>query len=117
MPIFIAMTLLAGAVVIGTGLAAKFWNSAVDWIKRAAEKVKDIVKKATVGVRIFLKKMGEAYKEISKHYSKNGTVWEETIVQRNCDPSEVPAEILEKAKAYEGQETDISKELKMQLSN
>lgn len=114
----ISWALIIGGAIVGAGLVAAFWRSVVDWLKRAADKVKEVVRKAVVGVRIFIKKMGEAYKEISKHYSKNGTVWEETIVQRECRVSEVPKEIREKAeRAESNREVDISRELEMQLSN
>lgn len=114
----IHLALIAGAVILGAGIVATFWQSAVDWLKRAAAKVKEVVRKTVVGVKIFIKKMGEAFKEISKHYSKNGTVWEETLVQRECNASEVPSDIRAKAdKAAYGTETDISHDLELQLAH
>ena len=59
--------------------------------------------------------MHEGVKEISRHYSKVGQQWEETTVTRVVSESEVPSEILERARANE--ELDITDELEMQLES
>lgn len=110
----IPLILLAGAVVLGSGLLAKFWNKFIEWINRAAEKIKKFIKGVVQGVKIFIKKMGEAYQEISRYYSQNGTVWEENIVTRKISESEVPKDIRERA---DYSERELTNELKLQLEN
>ena len=53
-------------------------------------------------------------KEISRHYSRVDQHWEETTITRIVSESEVPPEILERARANE--ELDITDELEMQLN-
>ena len=67
------------------------------------------------GCRVFVKKIHEGVKEISRHYSKVDQHWEETTVTRVVSESEVPSEILERARANE--ELDITDELEMQLES
>jgi len=104
---------IAASVIIGSTLIARYWNSIKDWIIRAAEKVKEFVKGIVFGVRVFAKKLGEAYKEISRHYSKNKQgSWEETTVTRKIDSSDVPSDILKMASS---EERDITDKLELQL--
>lgn len=111
----ILTTLLFGAAVIaGIGLLAEFWNDITAWLRKAVNKVKEVVGRISFGVRVFVKKIQEGLKEISKHYSKTGTEWEETVVTRKIPESQVPDEI--KAKAYSYKETDITEELELQLA-
>jgi len=110
----ISLIALAAATVIGVGIIAAFWDSVRSWILRAAEKVKQVVKGIVYGATVFIKKISEGIQEISKHYSKNGAQWEETVVTRTVSASEVPPEIRNKAQAYE---TDITDELQNQLAS
>lgn len=64
---------------------------------------------------MFIEKMSDGVKEISRHYSKVADHWEETIVTTRVSESEVPPEILKRAQQYE--EMDITDELEMQLEN
>ena len=105
--------ILGAAAIIGIGLIATFWNDILDFLKKAARKVKEVVKGFLYGSKVFLKKMREGVKEITKHYSKVNDRWEETIVSRTVPASEIPEEILQKARMNE--EYDITDELEMQL--
>lgn len=112
----ILTTLLFGAAIIaGVGLVARFWNDITDWLKRAVNKVKSIVNGIVYGVTVFIRKTKEGIKEISKHYSKEQTQWTETVTTRTIPESEVPEEIRNKASL--SKDTDITKELEMQLQN
>lgn len=109
--------LFGAAIITGTTLVATFWNDITDWLKKAVDKVKQVVKAVVFGFKVFIKKTGEAFKEISKHYSKKGTQWEETTVTRTIDESEVPPEILEKVKQYETDLTeDYEEALELEVS-
>lgn len=111
----ILTALLATAgVIAGVSLIARFWNNITEWIKKATQKVIEVVQTAVLGFKVFIKKLAEGFKEISKHYSKNGVKWQETIVTREIPIDEVPDEILEKA-GYN--ETDITDEYEMALRN
>lgn len=105
---------LAGAAIIGVGLVAIFWNSIKDWLLRAAQKVNEIISGIVYGAKVFIRKLSEGYKEISKHYSKNGTQWEETIVTRTVSPEDVPDDIKEKASMYE--DCDITHEMELHIA-
>lgn len=104
------------ALILGVvgALLVSFWDEIVNWLKKVVHKVADLIKRTVVGVKIFLKKMSEAIKEIAKNYSQdeNGR-WHETIVTREIPESEVPADIL--AKVRKSKEIDVSNELELQL--
>ena len=64
-------TLLWGAAFIaGVGIVAAFWNDLVNFLKKAVQKVRQIVEGIVYGCKVFVKKMREGVKEISRHYSK-----------------------------------------------
>lgn len=108
--------ILGATIIAGSGILVGFWNDMVDWLKRAINKVKEVIQHVVFGTKVFVKKIKEAIKEISKHYSKDEVGrWKETIVTREIPESEVPPEIIAKA-AQMNQEVDITEELELQLS-
>lgn len=108
--------LIMGATVIaGASVIATFWNSIVRWLKRVFEKLQSLVQGVIHGTRIFFKKMKEAAIEISKHYSKVGTKWQETIVDKNVSVNEIPPEYLKKMNR-KNKEYEFTEELEMQLN-
>lgn len=111
--------LLLGAIGVGAVLAT-FWDDIVNWLKKAIVKVQEAIRRAIVGFTVFLKKVNSFIKEISKHYSKNEQGrWEETVVTREVNESEVPAEILAKLEKSnsQSQELDISSEMQLKLGH
>lgn len=112
----ILTTLLWGAAIIaGVGIVAAFWNDLVNFLKKAVQKVRQLVEGIVYGCKVFVKKLWEGVKEISRHYSKVDQHWEETTITKVISESEVPPEILERARANE--ELDITDELEMQLES
>lgn len=111
----ILTTLLLGAgLLVGGTLVASFWNEIVDWLKRAVVKVKQMIDMAVYGTKVFIKKMYEAIKEISKHYSQDKYgQWHETVVTREVPENQVPPEI--RAMAERDRERDITDKLELQL--
>ena len=107
----ILTALILGAALIG--IAAAFWKDLVNFLQKAIHKVQQIVAGIVYGCRVLVKKIREGVKEISRHYSKVENHWEETTITKIVPESEVPTEILERARAYE--EVDITEELEMQL--
>ena len=107
----ILTTLILGAALVG--IVAAFWRDLVNFLQKAVRKVQQLVAGIVYGCRVFIRKLREGVKEISRHYSKVDNHWEETTVTRVVSESEVPAEILERAKAQG--EIDITDEAAMQL--
>ena len=111
----ILTSLIMGAVVVVAATAlAVFWNDIISWLKRTINKVKEIIRGIHCGVNIFIKKVREAVTEISKHYAKNGMVWEETTVIKKLQYSELPDEIKAKLKR-DDYEYDQTEELQREL--
>lgn len=112
----LASIILGIACVAGASLIAAYWNNILDWLKRAIKKVREVIRQVVYGTKVFIKKIKEAIKEISKNYSQDELGrWKETIVSREIPASEVPPEIRRKA-MYMDQEVDITNELELQLS-
>lgn len=111
----IPIALLLTAVIVGGGIVIAFWRDFHNFILKAIERVKQVVNGIVYGCRVFVKKLQEGVQEISRHYSKVGQHWEETTVTRRVSESEVPPEILERAKA--SAELDITEEMEMQLNH
>ena len=95
----------------------EFWSDFVSWIKKSVENLKRTVSGILHGVKVFVKKMGEAVQEIAKYYSKEGTAWFVTTETRRIDESEVPEEIRRKAGYERQEELDVTNELEMELSS
>lgn len=112
----ILTTLLFGAAVIaGIGIVAAFWNDLVNFLKKAVNKVRQIIQGIVYGFKVFVKKLREGVKEISRHYSKVDQHWEETTITKTIPESEVPPEILERAGV--NTELDITEELELELQS
>lgn len=95
------------------GLFASFWQSIIGWLQKAITKIGQALKKVIHGASVFAQRIGQRFKEISKHYAKNGTVWEEYVLTKEVAEEEVPDYI----RAMETtEEIDISDELEMKLS-
>ena len=109
----LAAVAITGAVV---GTIAYFWDSIREWLQDVVQKVKNIIEGIVYGCRVFAKKIREGILEISKHYSKKGTKWQEYAVMREIDESEVPEEILAKVGRTEVDLTDdFSEALKLEV--
>lgn len=112
----ILTSIILGAVLTAgvVGIVAAFWNNIISFLKKAIDKVKQIVEGIVYGCKVFLQKLKEGVKEISRHYSKVDGHWQETIVTKTIPESEVPPEILARANSTE--ELDITDELELQLA-
>ena len=109
--------LLAGMIlgVVALGALTIFWKDIVTWLQKAINKVQEVIKKTVYGTKVFVQKLREASKEISKHYVKQGTKWQETVVERKIAYNELPQDIQAKVQ-YSEMECDITDELKVQLN-
>lgn len=112
----IGTLLLVAGVIAGTGLIAAFWKEIVNWMKRILDKVKTMIQGTIEGSKIFFARMQGTGKEIAKNYVKVGTKWQETIVEKTVELSEIPPEYLEKMTMDE-REYDFTDELERQLAH
>ncbi len=106
--------IMGAALIAGTSLVVKFWNTIISWLKRVYDKLRSLIQGVLKGTTIFFKKMGEAAKEISKNYAKVGTKWQETVVQKSITADEIPEEYRMKMKRN-NMEYEFTDELEMQL--
>lgn len=105
---------LAAAATIAAGVVCGlFWDNILGWIKKTALKIKEKLQKAVYGATILATKIGGVLKKISKNYVRNGTEWEEYVLTKEIEESEVPDYIRA---LEEGNEIDITDELKLQLA-
>lgn len=112
----ILSAILFGATAITVmNIIDAFWNDILDFLKKAANKVKQVIKGVLYGSKVFIKKTYEAIQEISRHYSWVDEHWEETTVTRKVSPNEVPKDILNRY-AMMDQEVDVTDELEMKLT-
>jgi hypothetical protein len=112
----ILATLIAAAVGVATvGILSYFWDDIKNWLHYAINWVKRTVRGIVYGAKVFIRKMREAYEEISKTYHQDeNKKWHETTTTREVPESEVPPEIRAKARVY-NQEVDITEELEKEL--
>lgn len=107
--------LVAAAAAVTVGVIAAFWDDIRKWLNTLVKKVMRAVKAAVIGVKIFAKKIAEGFQEIAKSYQLDEEgKWHETTVTKTVPESEVPPEILAKAKRM-NQEIDISQDLEREL--
>ena len=94
--IAIAFILALGAALIA-GLLV-YWQKIVAWIKKASEKIKEVLGRAAEGTKTFIAKTSEGLKNKSKYYLRNQTTreWEEVVYMKPVNENDVPPEILAK---------------------
>lgn len=107
--------IIAATVIIGVGLVAAFWNDILSYLKKAIQKVAEIIHTAVLGVKVFLKKTSDGIIQVTKYYSQNQETkkWKESINRRKIDEDKVPTEM--KQRLTLDQEFDITEELEMQM--
>jgi hypothetical protein len=109
----ILTALVLGAIFGGAVLV--FWKEIGAWLKRVVSKVQEMINMAVVGVKTFAQRIGNRLKEIAKNYSrKEDGKWQETIVTKEVEMNDVPADILAKVNKSTDA-VDISQELELEL--
>lgn len=112
------------AIILGltaaliTGLVV-FWQKIVAWIKKAVNKIKEVLGLTPYGTRTFITRAMDGFKNKSKYYyqSKVTKEWEEVVYTKSVDESEVPADILAKARtAALDEEVSTTEELQAAIS-
>ena len=93
-----------------------YWKQIVEWIKKATNKIKEVLGITIQGIRTFVEKTIDSIKNISKYYNENKVTgaWEETVYTKVVSENEIPSDILEKIRATE-MNTQISTTEELQL--
>lgn len=81
--------LLSSALIAGL---AMFWQNIIAWIKKAVNKIKEVLGLQPDGTRTFITRTAEGLKNKSKYYykSKLTSEWEEVVYTKAVDENEVP---------------------------
>lgn len=115
--IAIAVILALSAIFIA-GLMV-FWRKLVEWIKKAVNKIMEVLGVAVQGTRTFIVRTKEGLKNKAKYYNENKITkeWEETVYTKAVDESEVPPEILAKVNEQSiDVEVSTTEELQLEIS-
>jgi hypothetical protein len=90
----------------------KFWAVLLNWFNKAIKWVEESFNKFVLGAETFLKKVGDAYQELSYHYSQNdaGTWERDTVIkQKFVSEDEIPDDIKAlAAQMNDGQMINVS---------
>ncbi len=116
----IPIMLVLGLSVAAIALLAKYWQNIVKWIKKAVNKIQEVLKVLVEGTRTFISKLNGQFVNKSKYYYKNKVTkeFEEVIYTREVDLNEIPPEIMAKfLNATEGTDISTTDELKLNLES
>lgn len=111
--------ILALSAVFIAGLVV-FWKKIVEWIKKASNKIKEVLGVVVEGVRTFIIRTEDGLKNKSVYYNVNKITGEleATVYTKKVDESEVPPEILAKVNAQPiNTEVSTTEELRLQLDS
>lgn len=114
----ISIALILGLTAGVIALLAIFWRDIVEWIKKATNKIKQVLGISVQGTRTFISKTSEGLKNKSKYYYQNVKTreWEEVVYTKNVSENDVPADILAKVKKKRmNEEVSTTEELKLAL--
>ena len=96
-------------------LLSALWQKFVSWLKKGLEKIKQIVNNMIQGAQVFLEKVDNMFRRISKYYSETdeGKWRVDTVVTKKLISfDDVPDDIKLKAKrVVEGGTIDISQDV------
>lgn len=107
---------LSAAMIAGLLL---FWRNIIEWIKKAVNKIKEVLGLTPDGTKTFITRTVDGFKNKSKYLYKNKVTseWEEVVYTKPVDESEVPADILAKVRNQSvGVEVETTEELKLAIT-
>lgn len=115
--------MIAIGLIMGLGAALiagllLFWKNIVEWIKKAVNKIKQVLGLEPDGTKTFISKAVDGFINKSKYYYKNKVTreWEEIVYTKSVNESDVPLDILAKANSQPiGTEISTTEELKLAL--
>ena len=107
--------ILTGLIIAAGFLAVTFWDNLRVWLVKALQEARKLIKGALIGSKVFLQRLGKAYKEVAKMYSQDEKQqWHLTTTTRVVSENEIPEEI--RRKAASSNEVDITKQFEKELS-
>ena len=116
----IAIVAILALTAVFIAALAIYWKNIVEWVKKAATKVKEVHGEALKGVRTFITRTQEGLKNISKNIIINQLTheYEEVVYTKSVvDESEVPDYIREKVYSQPfDTEVSITEELSLVIS-
>lgn len=115
--ISIAIILTLSAALI-TGLLV-FWRKIVEWIKKAVNKIKEVLGITPDGTKTFISRTVDGFKNKSKYYYRQKVTneWEEVTYTKSVDESEIPGDILAKVRKQAiAVEVETTEELKLAIN-
>jgi hypothetical protein len=115
----VSMALILGLSAAIIGALAVFWKDIVGWIKKAANKIKEVLGVTVEGTRTFIVRTQEGFKNKSKYYNKNKLTneWEETTYTKQVSEADIPPEIMAKVRAQSiGVDVSTTEELRLALN-
>lgn len=102
------------ALVTATVAVSVFWRNIAEWIMRLWKKVEAYISNAVEGVKTFIVKTQEGFKNCVKFYSCNKVTqeWQETVVRKSINENEIEPDILQRIKNRSiGSEIETTKEM------
>ena len=97
-----------------------FWKNIVNRIKKAVDKIKEVLRREPVGVKTFIEKTHDGFKDIAKCYIVNEKTreYEEIVYKKDVNERDVPKHILEKANRQKlNVEVSTTEELQLELNS
>lgn len=109
------LVLLGAVAAIAATAVAVYWKKIAAWLKAGYDLLPDSIKKQLQGFKTLVISAYNAFKNVVKYYSYNKETdkWQETIITKEVDESEIPEDILNKLKKKN--EVDISQDVKEKL--
>ncbi len=110
-----ALGALAGAAIHA------YWSNIIQWLAKAAEKIKSVIHVAVEGSETFIKRIGVGFKNMSENYSKlPGGKWrKDTVIEQNyINENDVPEEIrnaMIASQGIEGEKINITSYVEKQI--
>ncbi|SEK79023.1 hypothetical protein SAMN02910353_01268 [Ruminococcus sp. YRD2003] len=112
----------AAALAAGAGvLIHAYWKNIIQWLAKAAEKIKAVLNVAVEGSQTFIKRVGSGFKNMSENYSKlpEGKWRKDTVIeQKYIDENEVPDDIrqlMNQSLGIEGEKIEITSYVEKQV--
>ena len=109
--VLLTIGILSAAALIGIAL---YWKNIVQWINRVWQKLQERLQGVIEGVRTFIVKTKDGFKNSTKYYSRDKITeeWQETVILKSVDESEIPTSILKKMNGCSiGSEIETTEEL------
>lgn len=110
-----ALSALAGAAIHA------YWKNIIQWLAKAAEKIKSVLNVVVEGSETFIKRIGAGFKNMSENYSKlpggkwrKDTVIEQSYINENDVPEEIKQAMLN-MRGIEGEKIEITSYVEKQV--